>query len=111
MSFQVPQRPVRQKGQKPIVSRIVRSAARDETCTLSLPGCHGSAVLAHLRYFGWAGMAEKPHDFLAVFACDSCHKKMDLRTGECGFEDILLALGKTLKRQFESGNFVARGEK
>jgi hypothetical protein len=55
--------------------------------------------------FGWAGMAQKPPDYLAVFACSSCHDAIDRRSSEeWGFDDILRALGETLKRQEQLGN-------
>ena len=58
-------------GQKhpPLVSTALRQSARGETCTLRLGCCNGdpsTTVLAHIRAFGWAGMAQKPSDFLAV---------------------------------------------
>ena len=82
-------------------SRKWRESARDKPCTLRLPGCDGggeTTVLAHLRYFGWGGMGQKPHDFLAVYACDNCHKIQEAKDpeGPCGFDDLLRALGETL---------------
>lgn len=107
-------------GQKspPLVSPVLRNAARGERCTLRLHGCNGdwsTTVLAHLRFFGWAGVAQKPSDTLAVFACSACHDAIDGR-GRVGgaqweFEDLLRALGETIERQRELGNIIVRGQK
>lgn len=78
----------------------LRDAAEGETCKMRLPGCTGdtsTVVLCHIRRFGWAGMAEKPHDILGVHACHHCHAVMDGRIpGECTDTDILRGLGETL---------------
>jgi len=110
-------RPILAKPQK-AQSKALRQAARGQECTLRLPCCNRdpeTTVLAHLRYFAWAGTAQKPPEFLAVFACSACHDALDRRTPEnawlCGFEDILRALGETLIRQHEAGNLVMKGQK
>ena len=92
------------------VSHPLRQAARGERCTLRLSCCNHdpeTTVLAHIRMFGWAGMAQKPPDFLGVFACSACHDALDRRrNGEAwGFDDILRALGETLIRQNQLGNY------
>lgn len=101
--------PLGQK-QPPLVSTVLRQSARGETCTLRLPGCQCGRVdvfLCHLRFFGWAGIAQKPHDFLAVFACQHCHDIVDRRAGgEWGFEDLLRALGETLMRHHAAGRMT-----
>ena len=97
--------PLGQK-QKPLVCKAVRDSARNETCTLRLPGvCNGdpaTTVLAHLRIFGAAGMGQKPADYAAVYACHACHDALDRRdmmtAGQCGMEDILRALMETHRR-------------
>ena len=109
-------RPIFEKNAKPVKSIPLRNAARNETCTLRLSVCNhdpATTVLAHLRCFGWAGMAEKPADFLAVFACSSCHDEIDRRTPDArfGWDDLLRALGETLRRQFAAGNLTFKGEK
>jgi len=91
-------------------SHPLRQAARGERCTLRLWCCNHdpeTTVLAHIRMFGWAGMAQKPPDFLAVFACSACHDALDRRhNGEAwGFDDLLRALGETLIRQNQLGNY------
>lgn len=93
-----------------LVSTALRHAARGERCTLRLWCCNHdpeTTVLAHIRMFGWAGMAQKPPDFLAVFACSACHDALDRRhNGEAwGFDDLLRALGETLIRQNQLGNY------
>jgi hypothetical protein len=95
---------------KPIVSVAARESARGENCTVNLRYCNynsATTVLAHLRFFGWAGMAQKPADYKAVYACSSCHDAIDRRNNdaesEWEFEDILRAWGRTLDRMFETG--------
>jgi hypothetical protein len=101
--------PLGQK-QPPLVSPVLRNSARGETCTLRLPGCNeneANVFLCHLRFFGWAGIAQKPHDFLAVFACQHCHDIVDRRAGGAwGFEEILRALGETLMRHHAAGRMT-----
>lgn len=91
----------------------MRQAARDQACTLRLECCNHRAdtvSLCHLRFFGWAGIAQKPDDLLAVFACSACHDALDRRNAMTaslwGYEDILRALGETLMRQKALGNIT-----
>jgi hypothetical protein len=76
-----------------------RQSARGQPCTLRLDCCNHdpeTTVLAHLRMFGWAGTAQKPPDFLGVYACSDCHDALDRRrSAEWGFDDVLRALGET----------------
>lgn len=106
--------PIGQKVQ-PLVSPMIRNSARGERCTLRLSCCNHdieTTVLAHLRFFGWAGISQKPDDRLSVFACSACHDALDRRSNiPVEFEDILRAFGETILRQFEIGNFQMRGEK
>ena len=105
--------PIYQKGVK-VASKRVRAAAKGQRCTLRLACCNhdpSTVVLAHLRMFGWAGAAEKPNDYLAVFACSTCHDALDgrgstINQGLWGFHDVLRALGETLTIQFNAGTFT-----
>lgn len=103
-------RPPRGQKQPPLVSLSLRQSARGETCTLRLSCCNGdpsTTVLAHIRAFGWAGMAQKPPDFLAVFACSACHDALDRRSSaEWGWDDVLRALGETLLRHHAAGRMT-----
>lgn len=106
--------PVYSKATRAMPSKPMRRAAREQSCTLRLPCCNAdpaTTVLAHIRRFGWAGTAQKPPDFLAVFACSACHDALDGRAdaGLWGFEDLLRALGETLIRQHEAGNLTMKG--
>ena len=110
-------RQVYKKGMKSFTPAKVKVTAREnaegQDCTLNLGCCNhnpATTVLAHLRFFGLAGMAQKPPEFLAVFACSDCHDAIDGRKGTkssslWGFEDILRALCKTLIIQFQDGIF------
>jgi hypothetical protein len=90
----------------PYVSQKLRQFARGQECTLKIDGiCNHNpetTVLAHLRMFGWAGVAEKPHDFLAVHACSSCHEILDRRGTRIAVEpwEVLRALGETQRRVY-----------
>lgn len=91
-----------------------RKSARGEECRLRLPGvCNRNpetTVLAHLRMFGWAGMGQKPPDFLAVYACSACHDALDRRTPEAwGFDDVLRALGQTQIAMHEKKILTMKG--
>ena len=96
--------------QSPLVSTTLRQSAHGETCTLRLPGCQSgpdNVFLCHLRFFGWAGIAQKPRDFLGVYGCQHCHDIIDRRKdGVWGFEDILRALGETLLRHHAAGRMT-----
>jgi hypothetical protein len=84
-----------------------RKSAAGQPCTLRLPGCDGggeTTCLCHIRRFGWAGVAQKPHDFLAVYACHNCHGVIDGREdGPWCYDDLLRALGETLSIHFAEG--------
>lgn len=104
--------PPRQKEPKGRKTHPMRRAARGEDCTLRLSCCNHdpeTTVLAHIRMFGWAGIAQKPKDYLAVFSCSKCHDAMDRRRDDLvDPADILRALGETLMRQEVLGKY---GEK
>lgn len=107
--------PPHQKGSKPVVSKPLRNAARGKDCTLRLDGCRNdtsTVVLCHLRMFGAAGMGQKPHDALAVFACAHCHAQLDRvdTSGTWGHGDVLRALIQTLSQQIASGNITVKGD-
>lgn len=78
----------------------VRKSAQGKACTLRLACCNynpETTVLAHLRHAGLAGLAQKPPDWMAVYACSACHDAIDRRSGdEWGYDDLLRALGETL---------------
>lgn len=106
-------------GQKrpPLVSPAIRQSARGEACTLRLDCCNHdpeTTVFAHLRFFGWGGMGQKPSDLLGVFGCNLCHDALDRRSDAdvelWGFDDLLSALGETLMRQHAKGIISVRGE-
>lgn len=84
----------------PYVSQRLRDFAKGQTCTLQMPWCNHNpetTVLCHVRSFAGAGMAQKPHDFIAYHGCSECHR----RENEAGWDDILQALIATQKRVYE----------
>jgi hypothetical protein len=84
----------------------LRKSAKGKPCTLRLPGCrmdNDYTVLAHIRRFGWGGTGIKPHDILAIFACDKCHEKQERHDDLCDYKEVLRALGETLMIQLQSG--------
>ena len=104
-------RPIYQKGQRAAAVKPYRAAARDQSCTLRIPGvCSGDnaqTVGAHLRMFGAAGMAQKPDDLHMVDACAGCHSALDNRARwsdlALGYDDILRALIETQRRRRAAG--------
>lgn len=66
---------------QPVRSKKLRDSARDQPCTLRLPGCDGggeTSVLAHMPGCG-RGMGTKTSDVNAVFSCANCHDIIDHR--------------------------------
>ncbi|MGL4406369.1 MAG: nuclease domain-containing protein [Notoacmeibacter sp.] len=87
----------------------LRENARGKACTLRLLGCRNDpayTVLAHYRRFGWAGMAQKPHDLLGCFACDLCHAKQEAHHPDA---DLLRAMGETIMAQLRDGLIIIAG--
>lgn len=70
-----------------IVSKRLRESAghHNAHCMVNLPGICGDAtesktagcMLAHWRFSGNAGGAQKPDDLCSGFACGPCHTAMD----------------------------------
>lgn len=83
------------------VSPKLRKFARGQQCSMMLPGiCNHdpeTTVLCHVRAFGMAGMAEKPHDFFAWHGCSACHA----HEKEAGWDDVFRAMMITQKRVFD----------
>jgi hypothetical protein len=70
------------KPQPPLVSPLLRKSARGKPCSVRWDGCDGggeTTVLAHLRQWSDAGVAQKPDDTFAVYACFNCHNAIDRR--------------------------------
>lgn len=110
-------RPIYQKGSKPAVSKPIRNAAKDATCTLNLPyvcdNTTETVVFCHLRLFNLAGIGQKPDDLFGIDACASCHQILDNRSlwEEAGLkhEHILWALIQSQKRRREVGLITLKG--
>jgi hypothetical protein len=91
----------------PYVSKKLRDFARGQDCTLQLEGiCNRNpetTVMCHIRAFGMSGIAMKPPDYHAVFACSACHDALDRRGTKAGVEwsEILRALMQTQQRVYE----------
>lgn len=85
---------------KPFVSKTLRDFARGQDCTLNLEGSRcdpETVVLCHIRAFGIAGMAQKPHDFFAYHGCAECHA----REKDAGWDELFRAMIKTQSRVYE----------
>ena len=84
----------------PYVSKKLRDFARGQDCTMQLPGiCNRNpetTVLCHIRAFGVAGVAMKPHDFFAWHGCSACHA----HEKESGWDDLLRAMMLTQARVY-----------
>lgn len=103
-------------------STPARESAREQDCTLQLPGCRNdreTVVLAHLRMFGGGGIGVKPHDLEGVYACAWCHDRLDGRvnwirvdSGESFdyWEHIARALVRTHRAMHAAGIVTLKGE-
>lgn len=92
-------KPPRGKKDPPFVSETLRKFARGQECTMRMPWCNRdpeTTVLCHVRAFGIAGTAEKPHDFFAWHGCSECHR----REKDAGWDDVLRAMIVTQGRVF-----------
>lgn len=95
-------------------SPALRKSAKGETCTLQIVGvCNHNpetTVLAHLPDES-KGMGRKSDDFVACFACSSCHDFIDGRVGAMTFWENPIdenfykrrALTRTWRRWIELG--------
>jgi hypothetical protein len=72
-----------------------------------------TTVLAHLREWGGAGIAQKPDDTFAVYACFSCHTAIDRRGGNLGVPSnvLLRALRETQNTMLAEGLLTVGGRK
>lgn len=65
------------------VNLAIRESARDEPCTIRLPGCDGggaTTVWCHLpEVVAGRGLSLKGIDILGAFGCRSCHDIVDRR--------------------------------
>lgn len=98
---------------------VAAKSARGQSCTLLICNAYDPAtvVLCHLRHFGGGGMATKPDDAEAVYACAYCHDVID---GRCNppagwnpaklWECIARALVATHRVMRASGVLIFRGE-
>lgn len=93
-----------------LVHKPARRNAELQPCTLMLACCNhdpSTVVLAHLRLTAAAGIGQKPDDWFAVFACSACHDALDGRSSTpWGFEEVLIALHRTMKIQFADQVFI-----
>lgn len=100
---------------KPLVSNAIRQSARGKLCSLRWHGCDGggeTTVLAHIRRGSRAGVASKPGDHWAVYACASCHDALDGRRGEPVPDgEVLRALHETQAVLFSEGLLTAPSRK
>lgn len=85
----------------------LRKSAQGQQCTLRLTGCNynpETVVLAHIRNNQFCGVALKPPDYMACFACSSCHDKIDGRVkSDTVYKDILRAHMETLQYWIDNG--------
>ena len=97
-----------------VVSKPLRQSARDKRCTLRIGGClpgNETVVLAHLRGPWALGTGIKPHDFAAIYCCQSCHDRLDgRRSSPPPLIDVLRALMETQSMMLEAGLITVRGD-
>lgn len=90
----------------------LRDLARDEECTVRLPGiCNHNTettVLAHYRLAGTCGVGMKPPDTNGAYACSACHDAIDGRM-QHAFRDEFVTIAhlegcmRTLERLHQRG--------
>jgi Protein of unknown function (DUF1364) len=81
------------------VSQKLRDFARGQDCAMQMPWCNRNpetTVLCHVRAFGMAGVAMKPHDFHGYHGCSECHR----REKYAGWDDFLRAMMITQARVY-----------
>jgi hypothetical protein len=96
-----------------VISKPLRNSARGKHCTLRLMNCEPNSetvVLAHLRGHWALGIAAKPHDFFAVYACGSCHGCEERSIVHCTDQDRLRALYETQSLMLEAGLISVKGD-
>lgn len=97
-----------------VISKAIRDSARDQDCTLRLPGiCNfdtATTVLAHVPC-GHSGVGMKGPDVIAVYACSDCHDALDERTRTASIDgwDVIRALAETQLRLIQKGLIKVKG--
>ena len=104
-------RPAPKPGRR-VISRPVRQSAAGKQCTFLLDGClpgTETVVLAHLRGRWALGIAAKPHDIFAAYACRSCHAAEE--RGDCTDHDRLRALYESQSMMLAEGLISVTGDR
>ena len=97
-----------------VASKAIRDSARDQDCTLRIPGtCNfnpATTVLAHVPC-GQRGIGIKGPDVIAVYACSACHDALDKRIygGEVDGWNVIRALAETQLKLIELGLIKVKG--
>jgi hypothetical protein len=94
-----------------VISKPLRNSARGRKCTLRWAyGCDGgeTTVLAHIRGT-WSGVAMKPTDLAACYACHACNMAME-SSYRPGAGDVLRAMIETLEMMTEAGLITVKGD-
>lgn len=89
----------------------LRRAARDQVCTLRIQGAclpgNETVVGCHVRFPGFCGAAQKPHDIFIIDACAGCHAVQEDRSRwaefSFGWADVLRGLMETQLRRIDAG--------
>ena len=95
-------------------SKKLRDSAKGQACTLQIPGIcnhnNETTVLAHVSC-GDKGMATKPSDLSACFACSCCHDAIDGRVPgyDVGEQLVFRAILKTQHKWVEMGLLKVEG--
>lgn len=91
-------------------SKKVRNSARGESCTLRFyQVCNDNpetVIYAHVGSQG--GMGIKCGDNFGVYACSSCHLKLDTDPKRKNAEDIMRALEETQQILIDKGLLVLK---
>jgi hypothetical protein len=88
---------------KPIRSKAILNAARDEPCTIC--GIDDrTTVFCHLNE-SWAGkgMGQKADDIAGFFGCSKCHRQYDVDTWGLDRWEVMRGMYRTWRRLWEKG--------
>lgn len=81
----------------------LRAFARNQPCTLLLPGCDGGGATTVLAHGRGGGMGTKLHDTQGCHACAPCHAQLDAMSRDEFWRVFPNAERLTLNRLHEAG--------
>lgn len=87
---------------KPLVSKKLRDAPKNQACVVCGWDAEGEVVLAHLPMDEYGGTGIKAPDFMGAHLCGKCHTYAD-GEGRKDWHWRMKAMVRTLERLFAGG--------